>query len=140
MKLFLDGVEVASQTNGPGLAIDNDLTIPFNIGYSNFYSGSQHVIETFDGVMDDIRLWSVARTGADIAANRGTELSGNESGLEGYWKLNGSLDDASPNSNTLVVRDGGTVFTNPSVTVSLDAFLTSAQSARCLCGTEPKIQ
>ncbi len=41
----------------------------------------------FKGVIDDVRLWNVVRTQADIAAFKDQELVGNESGLIGYWKL-----------------------------------------------------
>lgn len=39
------------------------------------------------GVMDDIRIWSVARTEGEIRANMNKTLTGSESGLAGYWKF-----------------------------------------------------
>lgn len=44
----------------------------------------------FDGVVDDVRLWSVARTAAQIAADFETALTGAESGLVAYFRA----DDA----------------------------------------------
>jgi len=38
--------------------------------------------------MDEVRIWNVARSAADIQADMNRELIGNESGLVGYWKLN----------------------------------------------------
>lgn len=38
-----------------------------------------------NGNMDDVRLWSVARTGTQINDNKSVRLTGNESGLNGYW-------------------------------------------------------
>ncbi len=45
----------------------------------------------FNGLIADVRLWSHARTAAEIRDNRGRRLSGSEEGLIGYWPL----DDAS---------------------------------------------
>lgn len=45
---------------------------------------------TFDGKIDEVRLWNVARSADDLRASIATELSGSESGLAGYWKFNES--------------------------------------------------
>lgn len=42
----------------------------------------------FDGKIDDVRFWNVARSGANILGNMRRELVGNETNLVGYWKLN----------------------------------------------------
>lgn len=44
--------------------------------------------ERFRGDLDDVRLWSVARSGAQIAAAKDAELTGGELNLLAYWKLN----------------------------------------------------
>ena len=44
--------------------------------------------ETFNGVMDDVRIWNVARTQSEIQANMNTELAGTESGLVAYYPFN----------------------------------------------------
>ncbi|MFC1859648.1 PKD domain-containing protein, partial [Thermodesulfobacteriota bacterium] len=46
----------------------------------------------FNGEIDDVRLWHTARTGAEIADNMNSELTGSEAGLVGYWKLNSTPD------------------------------------------------
>jgi Ca2+-binding RTX toxin-like protein len=38
--------------------------------------------------MDDVRIWNKARTQAEIQADFNRELTGNESGLIGYWNFN----------------------------------------------------
>jgi hypothetical protein len=52
------------------------------------------------GAMDDVRLWSTALTADQIPAEMNTELSGDEVGLVGYWKMNETggttVHDASP--------------------------------------------
>ena len=39
-------------------------------------------------MLSDVRIWSVARTDAEINANKNQRLFGNEAGLAAYWKLN----------------------------------------------------
>ncbi|MCP4251312.1 MAG: hypothetical protein GY778_30115 [bacterium] len=41
----------------------------------------------FDAVIDDVRVWSVGRSEADIQATMNIGLSGSEAGLVGYWNL-----------------------------------------------------
>ncbi len=41
----------------------------------------------FKGQADDLRLWNVARTQAEIQAHMNNGLLGNEAGLLGYWNL-----------------------------------------------------
>src|SRR5262245_38730885 len=52
---------------------------------------------TFTGQIDDLRVWKIARTEADIRANGLKTLTGTEPGLVGYWNFNdGTGRDASP--------------------------------------------
>jgi len=55
----------------------------------------------FDGLMDEVRIWNVTRTGTEISNNYQKELVGNESGLVAYWKMNNSLLDETSNNNDL---------------------------------------
>lgn len=58
----------------------------------------------WNGRLDEIRIWEIARTEAEIQANMSVELTGNETGLVAYYPMNegsGSvLGDASGNENT----------------------------------------
>lgn len=42
----------------------------------------------FDGVIDEYRIWSVARTRTELMASRNDEFCANPSGLAAYYKLN----------------------------------------------------
>jgi hypothetical protein len=53
----------------------------------------------YKGAIDEVRIWSVARTADQIAANMRKELVGNEAGLAGYWNFNDS-------TGTTTIRDG----------------------------------
>jgi hypothetical protein len=55
------------------------------------------------GLVDEVRVWNVARTAAQLASGMGARLSGSENGLAGYWRFDeGQGDvahDASPFGN-----------------------------------------
>ena len=42
----------------------------------------------FDGVMDEVRIWSAARTPEEIVGTMTNQLTGNETGLMAYYKFN----------------------------------------------------
>ncbi len=81
MRLFVNGTAVATSTapftsipaNGNEITIGEDPSIV--------------VSEFFDGMMDDIRIWTTARTATEISTNMNNCLVGNETGLKNYWKL-----------------------------------------------------
>lgn len=53
----------------------------------------------FQGSLDEVRIWNVARTEAEIAACRGKGLRGDETGLVGYWRCDGAAaQQAVPNA------------------------------------------
>jgi hypothetical protein len=60
----------------------------------------------FNGLFDELRVWSVARTADEIMANYDKGVVGNEAGLVGYWKF----DDAagSPTAADSVTTAGHT--------------------------------
>lgn len=63
----------------------------------------------FDGLIDEVRVWSDVRTATEISDNHEKELVGNEAGLVGYWKLNNDLLDETSNNNDLT-NNGSAVF------------------------------
>ena len=48
-----------------------------------------------DGYIDDVRVWEIERTSEDIREHYLTELTVEDTGLIGYWKLNGDGKDSS---------------------------------------------
>jgi hypothetical protein len=59
--------------------------------------------EHFDGAMDELRMWDVTRTPAEIKSNMNKPLTGSETGLVGYWNAEGmmssTLTDQTSNGN-----------------------------------------
>jgi len=65
----------------------------------------------FAGLIDEIRLWSVVRTPAEIAGAMRKRLDGTEPGLVGYYRLDESegitASDGSPSKNDATLAGGG---------------------------------
>jgi len=58
----------------------------------------------WNGDLDDVRIWNIAKTQTEIQALMNVSLSGNETGLVAYWKLDeapgtSTAADATPNGN-----------------------------------------
>lgn len=90
--LYVDGNLVGSK----GGTIPNPAaSTPLRIGRQYGPYG-----EYWPGYIDEVRIWNVGRSGAEIQANFSNRLSGAESGLVGYWRFdegNGSVVlDSSP--------------------------------------------
>ena len=81
--VYVDGVAVAlfRETSPTYVAMEN-LAAPLVIGREG-PSWKQ-----YDGGLDEIRLWNVARTASQLQFTMATELSGSEPGLVGYWQFN----------------------------------------------------
>lgn len=92
MRIYIGGSSTPdaslSWSNNPGYAASNYVMIGI-INTNGTPSGFE-----FNGLIDEVRLWNVARTGAEIAANYNKELAGNESGLAAYWPFEAALGSA----------------------------------------------
>ena len=44
--------------------------------------------DPFEGLIDEVRIWSVARTQSELIASTNTYLNGVENNLFGYWRIN----------------------------------------------------
>jgi PKD repeat protein len=83
VKMYINGVaqtiDYRSPPSGP---------IWENAAEELFIGNDATAGNTFDGSIDEVRLWNIARSGEDIVAAVNTYLHGNEPGLAGYWKMN----------------------------------------------------
>jgi len=55
----------------------------------------------FDGMIDDVRVWSSVKSAANLDDEFEQEQCGDESNLLGYWKLNNDLLDETSSGNDL---------------------------------------
>lgn len=90
VKLFLDGVEVASGTANYTIA-----TQTLNIGaFTNATTTN-----FFQGNIDDIRVWNIVRSQEEINTSKNCELQGTETGLVAYYKFNQGFDAGNNTTN-----------------------------------------
>jgi hypothetical protein len=105
---YINGV--ASGTASAFTAQDNQ---PLNIGRQQPTSCQ---CNHFNGTMDELRIWNIARTQAEIQANMSSSISNSSSGLVAYYKFNeGSgttTADATANGNNGTLVNGPTFVAN----------------------------
>jgi hypothetical protein len=99
-----------------GVPIGNPRTAAgVNVAATNHRLGSRPGGEFFHGYMDEVRIWSVARSASEIAADFQRELNGDEPGLVAYWSFEGDLVDRAGGNNN------GTGLGNAMTTPGLNA-------------------
>ena len=102
MRFYLNGVLVGSNSfEGSFAAIGAG---PDNyLGRSNWRENAY-----FRGQLDEVRVWSAARSGEEIRAGMGQVLTGNEEGLVGLWNFDGGdARDQSPQGHHGQLLGGG---------------------------------
>ena len=78
-KLYVDGQLVKTQNSTTGFSSN---TRPLTIGSWPAEN------KFFDGEIDEVRVWSIARTQAEIQSTMNQELTGNETSLVSYYNFN----------------------------------------------------
>ena len=107
-RLYINGVEVASASSGTQYLWNNTFTI------GDLRPGRGLA---FNGIIDEVRVWSDIRTGTEISSNFEKEIDPSSEGLVGYWKLNetsGTVasDSSSPQYNGQI-QNGLKIHPNP---------------------------
>ncbi len=74
--IYIDGIKVAEKARAMTIS-------PTTLGARPARTG-----EWYKGIIDDVRIWNIARTQQQIQDNMHKELTGVETGLVSYWKLN----------------------------------------------------
>lgn len=75
----------------------SDLLITASTGDLKFAVLSE---DYFGGIIDDVRIWNVARSQEQIQANLYTEFTGSESNLVGYWNFNTGIGNVAIDSTS----------------------------------------
>ena len=79
----------------------------------------------FDGLINDVRIWSDARTPSEIQDNIGSDTLDSTTNLEGRYKFNNNAEDSSSNGNDLTANNSPTYTTD--VPYSGTTFVASMQ-------------
>lgn len=72
----------------------------------------------FEGGIDEVRIWNVARTSTEINNEMNQTLNGSETGLTGLWQLNSDANDASTNSNNGTISGGAMFESQPAASTT----------------------
>lgn len=119
VEMYIDGIRqsidgIGELTGVIGHQVSND-----------FFIGNASIkIYSFQGRIDEVRLWDIARTETEVVDGMARNLLGTETGLVGYWKMNEGngevVKDLSANANDGVVasRWGEGVELASSVTIA----------------------
>ncbi|NUM75140.1 discoidin domain-containing protein [candidate division KSB1 bacterium] len=96
LRVFIDGVFAGATSE----SLYDITTLDRAAGIGGQFDGSEYM---FDGIIDEVRIWNIAKTQTQIQANMHTSLQGNEPGLVGYWRFDEgegqAVHDASPFGN-----------------------------------------
>ena len=118
IKLYFNGVLNAT--------FNSNQTLPIS-GNQPWYLGKRwDHLETLGGVMDEIRIWNVARTQAQIQASMNSTVPTNSAGLRAYYKL----DESTGNIASDATGNGydGTLSNGPTWQVPSTSILGGAQN------------
>jgi hypothetical protein len=101
--LYVDGV----------LDIAGNLSTVINTGSANDFQIGERIdgVNSFDGEIDEVRFFNIARSAADIAADMNAEFCSIPSGLEAYYRLNDGVANATNTAFNSAADDGGNGYT-----------------------------
>ena len=132
LSFYLDGA-----TNGAftGVAAPASNALDLRIGAPHVgCGGGCGLVEYFNGIVDEVRIWNVARSQAQIQANMNRSLSLPQTNLVGYWRFDEGTGtnafDSSGLGNTGILTNGplwvsSTVPFQPTVTTELASAVTT---------------
>lgn len=88
--VYVNGVEKGTKTIAGMATVATTLTI----------GRSALVNQTLDGIIDEVRVWNVARSVDQLNRAMKTRLVGNEAGLVGYWRFDDGSGSMAIDSST----------------------------------------
>ena len=80
MRMYIDGVCTDSMAMSASI---QDGTSELRLGEAGVFTG-----RFWDGRIDEVRVWNVTRSAAEIQATMNSELCGDEAGLMAYYQMN----------------------------------------------------
>ena len=105
LNIYLDGVEVFSDNVAQGDTLTSGGTLILGQEQDSV-GGRFDNSQTYQGKIDDFRIWNVQRTQQEIQTTYNQQLTGNESGLVTYFNFNNIEDnvviDATGNNQGIV--------------------------------------
>src|SRR5262249_2397992 len=130
--IYLDGNQVAQGALGARTTIGNSL--PLSIGRNGSAAGN------WVGKLDDVRVWNVARTAAQIAAGLSAQMIGAPAGLVSNWYFDDgsgttAVDNVGTSNATLGGSAGAATFSNDTHGAPVQATATPTPTNTSVPGT-----
>ena len=106
VKIYINGV---LENSNPVTGSIRTSSLPLFLGKAPWTN-----YNNYNGMMDEVRVWNVARTAEQISSDMQYILAGDEPGLVGYWNFNEepgatTIADASGNNNTGTMRNSASL-------------------------------
>jgi hypothetical protein len=94
------------------------------------FNGAGSAANFFNGLIDEVQVYNTTQTDADFFNASNSQISTTSVGLQGYWKFNGAVTDATANSNTLTLQGSPTYstdipFASPTTRLDIDQSATT---------------
>jgi len=135
-----DGKQMRVYINGEEMGVADYDAEELNASDASLYIGvGDSDPWTCQGLIDEIRIWEVARTEEEIQANMRRILTGSESSLAAYYRFEGDFNDLGPNGNHGTVVFGAPGFVDVTGELNLVP-VTSVSPKDKLTGTWAKIK
>lgn len=108
VKFYVNGLEVASSILSGGFNGFYNSNEPLRLGIYRNLSGN--LVNPINGLLDEVRIWDIARSSAEILNNKNIGLNGDEQGLIAYYKFDSQLatigSDVLNSASTGAILDG----------------------------------
>ncbi len=130
MSLYINGTLDNGLSNGLTRWTDN-VNPPLVLGAPTLGSSDGY----FNGVLDEVRIWNVARSASDIQSTMNAELTGNETGLMAYYSMNAgsgsalSDDQSNGTGNSGIISGATWLSSTAPLPIQLATFAATASPA-----------
>jgi len=120
--IYISGVLVASKSTTGNITSST----------VNLFIGRDHSTnyESYEGLIDEMAIWSTARTQTQIVSDMNLNLTGSETGLVAYYKCENNLNDATPNAinATIINNEYGTRYQTSNTDSEIDGYVIQASN------------
>ncbi len=131
MEIFVDGVSKGSQAATLSVSASSAANAKVVIGA---YYENNLPAQFFNGNIDEVRIWNVARTSTEIQNNYLAGLAGNETGLVAYYNFDqGAINGSNTTITSLIDR------TANSISGTLTNFAKTGSTSNFVPGLIPEI-
>jgi len=121
--IYISGVLVASKSTTGNITSSS----------VNLFIGRDHSTnyESYEGLIDEMAIWSTARTQPQIVSDMNLNLTGSETGLVAYYKCENNLNDATPNAinATIINNEYGTRYQTSNADSDIDGYVIQASNS-----------